>query len=289
MNRKLGFLQRPIARFRKWRATPVVSVLRLQGVISPGGSAPFRPAALNLAALESRIEQAFRPKRLAAVALIINSPGGSPVQSALIASAIRRKAEEKNVPVLAFAEDVAASGGYWLMTAGDELYADRASIVGSIGVISAGFGFKGLIERFGIERRIHSAGEKKSFLDPFSAEQEEDVERLKEIQSQIHDTFMDQVKSRRGDKLNRRRYKEIFSGDVFLGEEAERLGLIDGIAEATSLLKERFGKDVRLRPIGVRRSPLRGLLRGGSSSAGQMTGEVLAGIEDRLHWNRYGL
>jgi len=242
-----------------------------------------------MAALESRIEQAFRPKRLAAVALVINSPGGSPVQSALIASAIRRKAEEKNVPVLAFAEDVAASGGYWLMTAGDELYADRASIVGSIGVISAGFGFKGLIERFGIERRIHSAGEKKSFLDPFSAEQEEDVERLKEIQSQIHDTFMDQVKSRRGDKLNRRRYKEIFSGDVFLGEEAERLGLIDGIAETTSFLKQRFGKDVRLRPIGIRRSPLRGLLRGGSSSAGQMTGEVLAGIEDRLHWSRYGL
>lgn len=287
MSTETGFFQRPIARFRKWRATPVVSVLRLQGVISPGGGAPFRPASLNLAALEGRIEQAFRPKRLAAVALVINSPGGSPVQSALIARAIRRKAEEKKVPVLAFAEDVAASGGYWLMTAGDELYADRASIVGSIGVISAGFGFKGLIERFGVERRVHAAGERKSFLDPFSAEQEEDVERLKAIQSQIHDAFMDQVKQRRGDKLNRRRYKEIFSGDVFLGEEAERLGLIDGIADVTPFLKERYGKDVKLRQIGVRRSPLRSLMRG--QRGGEITGELLAGIEDRLHWNRYGL
>jgi len=287
MNRKPEFIERALSRYRKWRTTPTVSVLRLQGVISPGGSAPFRPASLNHAALESRIERAFRPKRLAAVVLVINSPGGSPVQSSLIARTIRRMADEKSVPVLAFAEDVAASGGYWLMTAGDELYADRASILGSIGVISAGFGFKGLLERFGVERRIHSAGEKKAFLDPFSAEQEEDVERLKEIQSQIHDTFMDQVKSRRGDKLNRRRYKEIFSGDVFLGEEAEKLGLIDGIADMTTLVKERFGKDVRLRPIGVRQSPLRSLLRGGSAAG--VAGQLLAGVEDRLHWSRYGL
>ncbi|MDF1720118.1 MAG: S49 family peptidase [Minwuia sp.] len=287
MSKKTGFLHRPLARFRKWRQTPTVSVLRLQGVISSGGGGPLRAASLNFASLESCIAQAFRPKRLAAVVLVVNSPGGSPVQSALIARAIRAQADEKKVPVLAFAEDVAASGGYWLMTAGDELYADRASILGSIGVISASFGFTGLIEKLGVDRRIHTAGENKSFLDPFSVERDEDITRLKEIQGQIHDTFMNQVKSRRGDKLNRRRYKEIFSGDVFLGEEAEKMGLIDGIADMPTLLKERFGKDVRMRQIGVRRSPLRGLLRGGS--AAEATREVIAGIEDRLHWSRYGL
>lgn len=287
MSKQSEFFRRPLERFRKWRQTPTVSILRLQGVIAPGGSAPFRAASLNLASLEGRIAQAFRPKRLAAVVLVINSPGGSPVQSSLIARAIRAQADEKKVPVLAFAEDVAASGGYWLMTAGDELYADRASILGSIGVISASFGFTGLIERIGVERRIHTAGENKSFLDPFSAEREEDIVRLKDIQGQIHETFMDQVKSRRGDKLNRRRYKEIFSGDVFLGEEAEKMGLIDGIADMPSMLKERYGKDVRIRQIGGRRSPLRGLLRGGS--AAEVTGELISGIEDRLHWSRYGL
>ncbi len=287
MSKKSEFLRRPVACFRKWRDTPTVSVLRLQGVIASGSGGPFRPASLNLAALEARIEQAFRPRRLAAVVLVVNSPGGSPVQSSLIARAIRAKADEKKVPVLAFAEDVAASGGYWLMTAGDELYADRASILGSIGVISASFGFTGLIEKLGVERRIHTAGENKAFLDPFSAEREDEVSRLKDIQSQIHETFMDQVKSRRGDKLNRRRYKEIFSGDVFLGEEAEKMGLIDGIADMSALLKERFGKDVRVRQINARRSPLRGLLRGGS--AADFTGELISGIEDRLHWSRYGL
>ncbi len=287
MNRKHDFLRRPLARFRKWRQTPTVTVLRLQGVIASGGGGPFRAASLNLTTLANRIAQAFRPRRLAAVVLVVNSPGGSPVQSALIARAIRAQAEEKKVPVLAFAEDVAASGGYWLMTAGDELYAERASILGSIGVISASFGFTGLIEKLGVERRVHTAGENKSFLDPFSAEQDEDVTRLKDIQGQIHETFMDQVKARRGDKLNRRRYKEIFSGDVFLGEEAEKMGLIDGIADMTTLLKERFGKDVRIRQIAARRSPLRGLFRGGS--AAEATSELISGIEDRLHWSRYGL
>lgn len=281
MQEETSFVQRQVERWKTWRTAPIVTVLRLQGVLSPTGG-PLRPTALNLHALDHQIRLAFRPQRLKAVALQVNCPGGSPVQSALIARAIRARADERKVPVYAFAEDVAASGGYWLMTAADEIYADEASLLGSIGVIYAGFGFQALIERFGIERRIHTAGEQKSFLDPFQPEKQEDVARLETLQTRIHDQFSNQVKARRGDKLNRRRYKEIFSGDIFLGEEAQRLGLIDGIADMRSFLTEKYGKDVRIKRIPVRRSPFRGLFGGGA-------GAVLAEIEERLLWSRFGL
>ncbi|PJK28025.1 S49 family peptidase [Minwuia thermotolerans] len=276
----------PGAWLKYQRGRPVVSVLRLEGVIATGRGGPLRPGSLNLAALNSQIEQAFKPKRLSAVALQINSPGGSPVQSALIADAVRRKAVKKGVPVLAFAEDVAASGGYWLMTAGDELYVHPASIVGSIGVIYAFFGFQELMQRHGVERRIHTAGERKVMLDPFSPEREEDVERLGRMQEQIHQQFIDQVKARRSDKLNRRRYKEIFSGDVFVGEEAVRLGLVDGLGVMDQVLREKFGEHLILKRISVKSSPLRRLLGGARRD---IAADALASIDDRLAWNRFGL
>jgi len=180
---------------RLWPRRPVVSVVRLAGVIGMAG--PLR-SGLTLHHVAPVLERAFQISRLAAVALVINSPGGSPVQSALIARRIRALADEKKVPVLAFVEDVAASGGYWLACAADEIYADENSIVGSIGVISAGFGFQDLIARHGIERRVHTAGERKVLLDPFQPEDPGDLERLKAIQVEIHESFKEMVRSRRG-------------------------------------------------------------------------------------------
>ena len=273
-----GFLDR-------FKRPPVVAVLRLDGVISSGGM--LGRQGLNLAALAGPIQQAFALKRLAAVALAINSPGGSPVQSSLIAGRIRQMADEKKVPVIAFAEDVAASGGYWLATAADEIYADAASIVGSIGVISAGFGFTGLIDRLGVERRLHTSGDRKSFLDPFRPEQPEDVERLKQIQRELHETFRQQVVARRGARL-KADHATLFSGEFWTGPRAVELGLVDGIGQLRPVMRERFGEKVRLRPVGARRSWLARRL-GMESLAAEAAGAVLAAAEERALWSRYGL
>jgi len=268
------------------RARPVITVLRLEGVIAPGRGSPLRPGSLNLASLHEQIKQAFAPKRLTAVALQINSPGGSPVQSALIGDAIRAAAADKKVPVLAFAEDVAASGGYWLLAAGDELFANRSSIVGSIGVVYAGFGYHELLQKYGVERRVHTAGERKVMLDPFQPENEEDIARLKGLQQKIHDQFIDHVKARRGDKLNRRRYKELFSGDIFSGEEAEKLGLIDGIGDMDAVLRDRYGKDAVIKRLSRKTSPVRRLLGG---QAPDLAAGLASEIEQRATWSRFGL
>jgi signal peptide peptidase SppA len=273
------------ALLRLFKRPPVVAVLRLDGVISSGGM--LGRQGLNLAALAGPIHQAFSLRRLAAVALAINSPGGSPVQSSLIAGRIRQMADEKKVPVLAFAEDVAASGGYWLATAADEIYADSASIVGSIGVISAGFGFTGLIDRIGVERRLHTSGDRKSFLDPFRPEQPEDVERLKQIQRELHDTFRQHVVSRRGNRL-KADHATLFSGEFWTGPRAAELGLVDGIGQLRPVLRARFGERVRLRPVGARRSWLARRL-GMESLAAEAAGAVLAAAEERALWSRYGL
>ena len=193
------------------RGDPVVSVLRLHGAIGTGRMR----GGMTDAALAPLIERAFAPRRLSAVALSVNSPGGSPAQSAMIAARIRRMADEKKTLVYAFCEDVAASGGYWLAAAGDEVYADANSIVGSIGVIFAGFGFHGLIEKYGVERRVHTAGESKSMLDPFKPEQDEDVDRIKRLQGRIHRNFIDHVKDRRGDRLAE---GDLFTGEVWVGD-----------------------------------------------------------------------
>ncbi len=282
----------PVERLRN--PPPVVAVLRFAGVI--GNLGPLRRG-LSLASAADQIETAFKMRRLHAVALAINSPGGSPVQAALIARRIRALAEEKNIPVFAFAEDVAASGGYWLACAGDEIYAQESSIVGSIGVVTQGFGFAGLMKRLGIERRLHTAGESKAILDPFLTEKPEDVERLKKIQEDIHGTFKDLVRERRADKLKAPE-DELFSGAFWTGRKALEVGLIDGIGDMRGVLREKLGDNVKLRLVASSRPWLRrrlGLAMPGDGTGrglgdpGDWAAGLLAVVEERLWWGRFGL
>lgn len=266
---------------RVFRTPPTVAVLPLSGVIGALGP---RRRGLSMAALAPVIKRAFEQSNLKAVALAINSPGGSPVQSSLIQRRIRALAAEKNVPVFAFAEDVAASGGYWLALAGDEIYADENSIVGSIGVISAGFGFSDAIRRLGIERRVHTAGEKKSFLDPFREEKPEDVARLRALQDEIHENFRAFVRNRRAGKLKAPE-TELFTGEFWTGRRAVSLGLIDGLGDLRAVMRERYGKDVRFRVFRQERSLIGSLLRGQQ----EWPEHALAALDERLWWSRYGL
>ncbi len=253
---------------------PVVAVLRLQGVIASG-----TPARLNDIGLAATVEKAFARKPQA-VALLLNSPGGSPVQSSLIAARIRRLSEEKDVPVVAFVEDVAASGGYWLATAADEIYADANSIVGSIGVISAGFGFNKFISRYGIDRRVYTSGESKSMLDPFREEKTEDVARLKQLQERIHEAFKAQVRARRGKRLADD--PRLFTGEFWVGEDARALGLIDGIGHVVPVMKERYGVETRFVVYKQRRPFL-------SRFGAALASDALAGIEEHAAYARFGL
>ena len=227
---------------------PLVSVIRLQGAI--GIPARHGAAGLSDAGLAPILARAFRQGRPVAVAIALNSPGGSPVQSSLIAARIRRLAEETHLPVHVFVEDVAASGGYWLATAGDVIWADESSVLGSIGVISAGFGFADLIRRHGIERRVHTAGTAKSWLDPFRPERPEDVARLHRLLEPIHEAFKAQVRARRGDRLDSAR--DYFTGDVWVGREAVSLGLADGIGHLEPVMRDLFGDKVRFQTYGQR-------------------------------------
>lgn len=257
------------------KSAPVVSVVRLSGAIG-GGSR----GALSDQTTAALIEKAFKRGKPAAVALVINSPGGSPTQSSLIAARIRRLADEKKIPVYAFVEDVAASGGYWLATAADEIWADRASILGSIGVISGGFGAAEFIERHGIERRIYTAGKSKSQLDPFKPENPEDVTRLKVLLEDMHEIFKDQVRTRRGSRLDPD--SDLFTGEFWLAEKAIKLGLADGVGHLVPKMKEIYGEKVKLVPYGYKK-PL--LQRFGMGLAQDM----LAGIEERASFARFGL
>lgn len=254
---------------------PTVAVLRLHGMISSGPRGPLSDEALGPV-----IERAFRKGKPDAVALSLNSPGGSPVQSSLIAARIRRLSEEKKVPVYAFVEDVAASGGYWLACAADEIHADESSIVGSIGVISAGFGAQVFLSRQGLERRVHTAGKSKSMLDPFRPEDPADVERLEGLLGDIHTAFIDHVKRRRADRL--KPAVPLFEGDVWLGRRAEELGLIDGLGHLVPVMKGKFGDKTRFRRYG----PRRGIF---SRLGGAMIGDAVAGIEERAAFARFGL
>jgi len=252
---------------------PLVPVIRLSGTIGTG------TRALNDEALAPLIEKAFRMKP-AAVALLVNSPGGSAVQSSLIAARIRRLADEKSVPVHAFVEDVAASGGYWLACAADEIWVDPSSLVGSIGVIFASFGFPELMARQGVERRVVTAGRSKSFADPFLPQKPEDIERLKSLQGPIHQAFIDHVKRSRGKRL--REDADLFNADIWTGQQSVDLGLTDGVAHAVPKLKELYGDKARLVPIGRKRSLFQ---RFGLS----LVDETLGAVEDRALWARYGL
>lgn len=259
---------------------PVVAVLRFDGVIGPR---EWR-SALSLANQAAALDRAFRTARLRAVALAINSPGGSPVQSALLYRRIRQLADEKGVKVFAFAEDVAASGGYWLALAGDEIYAEEASLLGSIGVVTSSFGVHRLIERFGVERRVYTAGERKSLLDPFLPEDPSDVARLSALQQDIHASFKEHVRRRRLGKIDAAD-ESLFSGEVLTGRMALTRGLIDGIGDLRSVMRARFGDKVRLVPIASERRrrwwPPR-LLR--SAKRREPLATIAAPIADLLYW-----
>jgi signal peptide peptidase SppA len=276
---------------------PTVPVLRLAGPI--GMPTPLRPG-LGLASAEAAIGRAFTLSATPAVAVVINSPGGSPVQSHLIFRRIRDLAEEKGKRVHVFCEDVAASGGYFLAVAGDEIYADPSSIIGSIGVIAAGFGLDRAIARLGIDRRVYTAGTSKGALDPFQPERPEEVERLKELQRHVHDVFIGVVKERRAGRL-KGGDGELFSGAFWSAAGALELGLIDGIGDVRSRLRELYGPKVRLRPVAIGGGGLLSRLRRGPAAGGSPPAaggalpplvsveEALAAIEARALWARYGL
>lgn len=270
------------------RRGPVVPVVRLSGVIASAGG-PLQGRSLSVDSVAPLLSRAFAMRGAKAVALAINSPGGSPVQSALIAQRIRLHAQEKNLPVIAFVEDVAASGGYWLACAADEILVDPSSIVGSIGVISASFGFQELIARYGVERRVHTSGERKAMLDPFRPENPDDVERLKRLQAEIHDGFKDWVRQRRG-RLLKADEATLFNGEFWTGKRGLELGLADGLGELRTTLQARYGAKVRLPLIGPRRGLLArfGLSLGSGPGLGEIGPATLAALEERLHWQRFG-
>lgn len=267
-----------------WKRAPRVPLVRLGGMIAADSSSFRRGLSLETAA--PLLHHAFNMPRAKAVALAINSPGGSPVQSALIAARIRALSAEKSLPVLAFVEDVAASGGYWLATAADEIFADEASVVGSIGVISAGFGFNEAITRLGIERRVHTAGENKSILDPFRPEKPEDVARLEAILQDLHGVFRAQVEGRRGARL-KTDDPELFSGAFWTARGAMERGLIDGIGHFRPVLRQRYGDKVQIVPVKAKQ-PLFKRLTGGGIGAEGLVSEVAAVLDERAARQRYG-
>lgn len=275
--------------------SPVVPVLRLSGVI--GMVTPLRPG-LSIASVAGAIEKAFSWSKLPSVAVVINSPGGSPVQSSLIFKRIRQLAEEKKKTVHVFCEDVAASGGYYLAIAGDEIFADASSIVGSIGVISAGFGFDKAIARYGIERRVYASGDHKGSLDAFRPENPDDIARLKAIQRDVHDVFIGLVKERRAGRL-KGPDSELFSGAFWSGPSALDLGLIDGISDVRSRMQELHGPKVKLRVVPIERGGLLSRLRRlpsvaagiGPIGSGRVAiaDDIVSAIEARALWSRFGL
>jgi signal peptide peptidase SppA len=269
---------------------PVVAVLKLHGVITPTPS-PFGRGTININTVESALTRAFDHDRLAAVALAINSPGGAATQSALVAERIRELAGRRNVPVLAFCEDVAASGGYWLACAADEIYAHASSLVGSIGVVSAGFGLTGLLERLGVERRVYTAGTNKMRLDPFRPEKPEDVAWLKSLQGQLHELFVSWVRKRRGDKLSSDN-DDLFSGEVWTGAKAVELGLVDEVGNLREVLKERF-PDAEIAVAEPKRPLLARLGMAGAAGVGLSPADrmlaAMEAFETRAMWSRFGL
>jgi len=279
------------ARFR--RGTTVVPVVRLSGLI--GAVTPLRPG-MTLAALARLLERAFSFRNAKAVALLINSPGGSPVQSRQIYLRIRQLSAEKQLPVLAFVEDVAASGGYMIACAADEIFCDPSSILGSIGVVGGSFGLQELIRKIGIERRLYTAGEHKAMLDPFLPENPDDVARLKAIQREIHAIFIQLVKTSRGARL-KGADDVLFTGEYWAGETAVSLGLADGVGDLRSTLRARFGEKVLTPVIAPASGMLAGLFgrrapgAGALAAAGEVTGlpdELISALESRAIWAKFG-
>lgn len=281
----------------KWfRKSPVIPVLRLNGPI--GMVTPLKPG-LSLETLADPIEKAFTMSAQPAVVVVVNSPGGSPVQSSLILKRIRQWAVEKDKKVYVFCEDVAASGGYYIALAGDEIYADASSIIGSIGVISAGFGFVDAIEKLGIDRRVYTSGESKNILDPFKPEKEEDVARLQALQKDVHEVFKGVVKERRASRLKGNE-DELFSGAFWSAAKSIDLGLIDGIGEVREVIRQKFGDKVRLKVVPLSKPGLLSWLKrlpsfrasrngGAPSLRPSFSDEILSTLEARGLWSRFGL
>ncbi len=263
----------------------VIPVIRLHGVIS----AEQKPNRINIEAVNPLLEKAFALKRAPAVAIVINSPGGSPVQSRLVGNRIRELADKNDKKVLVFIEDVAASGGYFISVVGDEIFADPSSIVGSIGVIFAGFGFEEAIAKIGVTRRIYTAGKSKSTLDPFMPEKKADIDRLKGFENDIHKVFIDYVKQHRGEKLVGKD-SELFTGEWWPAVRGIDLGLVDALGDMHTVLRERFGDDVKLRPIKSKKSmfslPKLGF---GSSMTQGLGADIIDAVEERALWSRFGL
>jgi len=268
--------------FSIFKKKKIVTHLRLTGVI--GNVGKFRQG-IEYSGQEDIIKKAFSVKKALAIAITINSPGGSPVQSHLIYKFIREQAKKNKKKVIIFAEDVAASGGYLIACSGDEIYANSSSIIGSIGVISASFGFKNLIEKIGVQRRVYTAGKNKSTLDPFLDEKEEDINRLKNIQLELHQDFIDVVEESRGSKLNKNSGIELFSGEFWTGKKAKELGLIDGLGNADQILREKFGEEVEIKKFGKPK----GWLAKKLSSSQDHTDKLISILEERSIWQRYGL
>ncbi len=259
----------------------IISHIKLSGVI--GNVGKFKQV-IDFSSQEEIISKAFSLKKALCVAITINSPGGSPVQSHMIYSLIRQKAEKSKKKVIVFAEDVAASGGYLIACAGDEIYANSSSIIGSIGVIYSSFGFTELIKKIGIERRVHTAGKNKSTLDPFLEEKKEDIERLKNIQLDLHKDFIDVVEKSRGSKLKKTEL-ELFSGEFWSGRKAKELGLIDGVGNAHHILKEKFGEDIVIKKFEKSKSWLSKKL----SASNNQLDQIANILDEKSVWQKYGL
>ncbi len=269
--------------FSIFRKKIIIPHVRLTGIIGSGGR--FKQG-MELANQRDILKKAFSVKKISHVAISINSPGGSPVQSHLIYSYIKDLAKKNKVKVLIFAEDVAASGGYFIACAGDEIYANSSSIIGSIGVISASFGFKDLIEKIGVQRRVYTAGKNKSTLDPFVEEKEEDVKRLKNIQLELHSDFIKVVEDSRGSKLKDPEKNNLFTGEFWTGKTALKLGLVDGIGNADQVLKEKFGEKVIIKNFEKRKGFLAKKL---SSSIADPLEKIIETLEEKTMWQKFGL
>jgi len=267
--------------FSFFKKKKIVSHIKLTGVI--GNVGKFRQG-IEFSGQEEIIKKAFSVKKAKAVAITINSPGGSPVQSHLIYKFIREQAKKNKKKVIVFAEDVAASGGYLIACSGDEIYANSSSIIGSIGVIYSSFGFKDLIEKIGVQRRVYTAGKNKSTLDPFLEEKEEDIKRLKNIQLELHQDFIDVVEESRGSKLNKENGVELFSGEFWSGKKAKELGLIDGLGNAEQVLREKFGEEIEIKKF----EKTKGWLAKKLSSSEVQTDKLISILEERSIWQRYG-
>ena len=269
--------------FSIFKKKTIIPHVRLTGIIGTVGK--FKQG-IDLASQQEILKKAFNYKKPKVVAISINSPGGSPVQSHLIYSYIKQIAKKNKTKVIIFAEDVAASGGYFIACAGDEIYANSSSIVGSIGVISASFGFKDLIKKIGIERRVYTAGKNKSTLDPFVDEKPEDVQRLKNIQLDLHSNFIDIVKKSRGEKLKDPEKNNIFTGEFWSGNAALKLGLIDGIGNADQILRDKYGEEVVIKKFEKTKGFLAKKL---SSSMENQIENLIENFEEKAMWQKFGL